>query len=158
MDNLKQAMKLSIIFGFIGAVLMPLIYEIYANISTSIGLSLALIWVIFAGIKFSALDFKEAFMGITCTIAYSGILGWVCYLFIHPRIVDMLISRSVYFQLTLKEQLYFVLYSFLIFLGMYLLWIVRFSLAKAIAKLKSNSEKTGEYINNAFNDENEDEL
>lgn len=158
MDNLKQAMKLSIIFGFIGAVLMPLIYEIYANISAAAGLFLAAVWVIFAGIKFSALSFKEAFMGITCTIAYSGILGWVCYLFIHPKIVDMLISRSVYFQLTLQQQLYFVLYSFLIFMCMYLVWIVRFSLAKAVAKLKSNSEKTGEYINNAFSDENEDGL
>lgn len=158
MDNFKRAMKLSMIFGFIGAVLMPIIYEIYANISTAIGLSLAFIWVIFSGIKFSSLSFKEAFMGITCTIAYSGILGWICYLFIHPRIVDMLISRSVYFQLTLQQQLYFVVYCFLIFLGMYILWIVRFSLAKAIAKLKSNSEKTGEYIDNAFNDENEDGL
>ncbi len=152
MTDLKKSMKLSLIFGFIGAALMPVIYEIYANVSMTAGLVFTAAWVLYAGVRFSSLGFKEAFVGITCTIAYSGILGWVCSLAIHPFIMDMLIKRSVYFQLTLSAQVYFVLYAFLIFICMYVIWLIRFGMRKAAQKLKSNREKAGLYIDNAFDD------
>lgn len=158
MVDLQKAMKLSLIYGLAGAVMVPLFYEIYANISRTAGLFLAAVWVIFVGIKFSALSFREAFMGVTCCLAYTGILGVICYVLIHPRISAMLNERSVYFQLTLKEQAYFVLYLALIFLCMYVIWVVRFGLKKALERFKSNREKTGEYIDNAFDDSNGDDL
>lgn len=157
MENLNRSMKLSLEFGLSGAVLLPVIYEVYANISTSIGLFLVAAFACFAGVKFSALKFREAFVGITCTIAYSGILGWVCYLFIHPRVVDMLLKKSVYFSLDIRQQLYFLLYCFIILVCIYLIWLVRFGLHKAMEKFKSNSEKTGSYIENAFDDGKDDE-
>lgn len=157
MENLNKSMKLSLIFGFSGAALMPIIYEIYANISTGIGLFLAAVWAVLAGARFSLLKFREAFVGITCTIAYSGILGWVCYLFIHPRVVELLISRSVYFQLTFQQQLYFVACVFGISVGMYVLWAAKFGICMSVEKIKSNREKTGKYIDNAF-DEGSDGL
>ena len=79
MLDLRRSMKLAIGFGLTGAVLMPILYEIYANVAGGLALIMVLGWVLFAGVKFSALTFKEAVIGITCTIAYSGILGFVCY-------------------------------------------------------------------------------
>lgn len=153
MLDLRRSMKLAIGFGLTGAVLMPVLYEIYANISAGIALVLVLIWVLFAGVKFSSLTFKEAVIGITCTIAYSGILGFVCYFLIHPAVMKLLVKNSVYFQLGIRSQLLFVAYCFFIFLGMYLVWLIRFCGRKTLEKFRSNSEKAGEYIENAFDDE-----
>ncbi len=158
MVDLKKAMKLSLIYGLAGAVLVSLLYETYANISRTIGLFLAAVWVIFVGIKFSALSFREAFVGVTCCLAYTGILGVICYVLVHPRIVAVLAERSVYFQLSLKEQAYFALYLALIFLCMYIIWAVRFGLTKALERFRSNREKTGEYIDNAFDDSHGEDL
>ena len=152
MLDLRQSMKLAIGLGLTGAVLLPVFYEIYANISTSFGLLLVLGWVLFAGVRFSGLTFREAMLGITCTIAYSGVLGFVCYLAIHPAVVSLLVKRSVYFQLGLEAQFVFVVSCLFIFTGMYLVWLIRFGARKTIEKFKSNSEKAGEYIANAFND------
>lgn len=153
MLDLRRSMKLAIGFGLTGAVLMPVLYEVYANISAGIALVLVLIWVLFAGVKFSSLTFKEAVIGITCTIAYSGILGFVCYFLIHPAVMKLLVKNSVYFQLGIRSQLLFVAYCLFIFLGMYLVWLIRFCGRKTLEKFRSNSEKAGEYIENAFDDE-----
>ena len=156
MDEMRKSMKYSIIYGIVGAVLLPVIYELYANVSSTFAIILWTAGVIFAGIKFSAQGFKEAFLGITCTIAYSGILGSICYMIIHPKIKDLLTRRSVYFQLDLKEQAYFFLWIFLILLVMYVIWLVRFAFRKTVEKIKSNSDKAGEYIDNAFSESDED--
>ncbi|MBQ8966217.1 MAG: hypothetical protein IJ063_06570 [Ruminococcus sp.] len=145
-------MKLALCFGLTGAVLLPLLYEVFANISSTVGLVLVAGWVLFAAVKFSGLSFKEAIIGITCCIAYSGVLGFVCYLAIHPLVVNTLVKHSVYFQLSYRAQLVFVGLCFLIFMGMYLVWLVRFACRKTIEKFRSNSEKAGEYIDNAFDD------
>ncbi|MBR1864333.1 MAG: hypothetical protein IJ806_09625 [Ruminococcus sp.] len=150
-------MKLSMIFGLGGAAVIPIIYEIYANVSMTIGLVLAGAWVLFAGIRLSGLSFKEAMLAITCVIAYTGILGFVFYLIVHPLIMEGLIKRSVYFQLSLQAKAYFVMYCFFIFLGLYAIWLARFGLTKAFLKLKSNSEKAGSYIDNAFDDDEKNE-
>ena len=156
MENLQKSMKYSLIFGIIGAILVPLTFEIYANVSRGIGLFLLGIWTVTAGIKFSALKFKEAFIGMTCTVAYSGILGFIFYVLIHPAVKKALEKNSVYFQLSLSEEAYFVLYAAIIMLCIYLVWIAKTAFSSALRKLISNREQTGEYIENAFNDEKED--
>lgn len=154
--DLNKSMKYSLIFGLAGAFTLPFIYEMYANISSALALGLLGLGVIYAGVKFSRMKFKEAAVGITCTIAYSGILGGVWYMIVHPKIQESLIKRSVYFQLTVKEQLYFLLYSFLILLGMFAVCGLCLGIKGTAAKLKSNGEKAGEYIDNAFDDEEEE--
>lgn len=156
MENLKKSMKYSIVFGLIGALLVPVFYEIYANISGAVSIVLMLIWVIFVGVKFSSFSFKEAFVGITCDIAYSGILGFICYLIIHPLTQKLLSKGSVYFQLSLKQTAVFVGYTFVIFLCMYIVWLIRLGLNAAFNQFKKNSDKAGEYIDNAFDDSKED--
>ena len=97
MPDIQKSMKLSLAFGLSGAVILPVLYEVYANISAAAGLVLIAVWEVCAGAKFSALKFKEAFMGMVCTLAYAGILGVICYIVIHPKVSDMLNRRSVYF-------------------------------------------------------------
>lgn len=152
MTDLRRSMKQAIILGLSGAVLIPVLYEIYANVSMGMGLILLTVWMIFAGIKFSGMTFKEALIGITCTLAYSGILGFVCSLAIHPAVMDMLVKRSVYFRLGLQGTIVFIVYALVISLLMYVIWIIRFFIRKTAEKFRSNSEKAGEYIENAFND------
>ena len=152
MTDLRRSMKQAIILGLTGAVLIPVLYEVYANISTGGGLLLLTAWFIFAGIKFSGMSFKEAFIGIICTLAYSGVLGFVCSLAIHPAVMEMLVKRSVYFRLGLQGTIGFVVYALVISLIMYIIWVIRFFARKTIEKFRSNSEKTGQYIDNAFSD------
>lgn len=153
MPDIQKSMKLSLAFGLSGAVILPALYEVYANISAAAGLVLIAVWAVCAGAKFSALKFKEAFMGMVCTLAYAGILGVICYIVIHPKVSDMLNRRSVYFQLSLKQQAYFVLYAVLISLCMFLVWGGIFGVKKAIERFRLNREKTGEYIDKAFDDD-----
>ena len=153
MPDIQKSMKLSLAFGLSGAVVLPVLYEVYANISAAAGLVLIAVWAVCAGAKFSALKFKEAFMGMVCTLAYAGILGVICYIVIHPKVSDMLNRRSVYFQLSLKQQAYFVLYAVLISLCMFLVWGGIFGVKKAIERFRLNREKTGEYIDKAFEDD-----
>lgn len=153
MPDIQKSMKLSLAFGLSGAVMLPVLYEVYANISAAAGLVLIAVWAVCAGAKFSALKFKEAFMGMVCTLAYAGILGVICYIVIHPKVSDMLNRRSVYFQLSLKQQAYFVLYAVLISLCMFLVWGGIFGVKKAIDRFRLNREKTGEYIDKAFDDD-----
>jgi hypothetical protein len=153
MPDIQKSMKLSLAFGLSGAVILPVLYEVYANISAAAGLVLIAVWAVCAGAKFSALKFKEAFMGMVCTLAYAGILGVICYIVIHPKVSDMLNRRSVYFQLSLKQQAYFVLYAVLISLCMFLVWGGIFGVKKAIERFRLNREKTGEYIDKAFEDD-----
>lgn len=153
MPDIQKSMKLSLAFGLSGAVILPVLYEVYANISAAAGLVLIAVWAVCTGAKFSALKFKEAFMGMVCTLAYAGILGVICYIVIHPKVSDMLNRRSVYFQLSLKQQAYFVLYAVLISLCMFLVWGGIFGVKKAIERFRLNREKTGEYIDKAFDDD-----
>ena len=64
MPDIQKSMKLSLAFGLSGAVILPVLYEVYANISAAVGLVLIAVWAVCAGAKFSVLKFKEAFMGV----------------------------------------------------------------------------------------------
>ena len=130
MPDIQKSMKLSLAFGLSGAVILPVLYEVYANISAAAGLVLIAVWAV-----------------------YAGILGVICYIVIHPKVSDMLNRRSVYFQLSLKQQAYFVLYAVLISLCMFLVWGGIFGVKKAIERFRLNREKTGEYIDKAFDDD-----
>ena len=152
MKDIQKSMKLSLIFGLLGAVGIPIIYEIYANISIAAGLFLAVCYTLAAGVIFSGLAMKSALLGITVCLAYNGILGMIAYVVIHPAMVGFLNSHSEYFQLSLKEQLMFLIYVAVILLCMYLVCFVRKGFGRAYNLFKSNREKTGAYIEDAFSD------
>lgn len=158
MDSMKRSMKYSLIFGICGSAVIPVIYEIYANISKDLALLFFAAYMLTAGVKFSSLPAKEAMLGITCTVAYSAVLSVPMYLVIHPRVKALLEKRSKYFQLAFGEQLSFIIRILLIFLLMYLVWIARAGLKKAFEKFRSNGEKAKDYIDNAFDDTKDKEL
>lgn len=152
MDSMKRSMKYSLIFGICGSAVIPVIYELYANVSKDLALLLFACYVIFAGVKFSPLPFREAMLGITCTVAYSGVLSIPMFLLIHPWVKSVLEKRSKYFRPALSEQLRFIIMTALIFLLMYLVWAARAGIKKAFEKFRSNGEKAKGYIDNAFDD------
>ena len=149
-------MKLSLCFGLIGAVLMPLIYECYANISRGLALFLLAGWTVFVAVKLSALSHKAAMLAGTAKLAYTAGLGLICYIVIHPAIVSALEKSSKYFYLTLKEQLVFVLYALFILLGMFPICFTRWGITYAAKRIRSNNDMIGKYIDSAFSD-SEDE-
>ena len=156
MEEMKKAVKYSLIFGICGAGVIPVIYEIYANVSKDAALWIFSAYVIFAGVKFSPLKAREAMLGMVCTAAYSGVLAIPLYLVIHPAVKGWLEKKSKYFQLDLSAQLRFLGAVGIIFLLMFMVWIARAGVSRAVKKLRSNSEKTGSYIENAFSENGEE--
>ena len=104
MNDVQKTLKYSLVFGLTGAVIIPLFYEIYSNISKTIGLLLVAVWAAAAGIKLSSEKLKYGILGATACLAYTGVLGLVCYTVIHPAAVSFLNAHSDYIQLTLEEQ------------------------------------------------------
>ena len=152
MKDFQKAMKLSLCFGLIGAVLLPLMYEFYANISRTVSLAILAGWAVFIGIRYSVLSRKAAFLAASAGLAYSFGLGLICYVIIHNAAVGILSSGSKYFYLTLKEQMLFPLYAVLIMLASFAVMLFVWGIKYAVKRIKANSEQVGDYINNAFDD------
>lgn len=155
MKNIQKSMKFSFIYGFIGALIIPVFYEVYSNVSVNIGLFFIACFAVVSGIAFSRLPLRSGILGITVALAYTGIFGMLVYVLLHPAVVSFLNSNSVYFQLSLKAQVVFLLYTSLILFGMYIVFFVSKIFSKAIKQFKNNREKAGVYIQKAFSD-NED--
>lgn len=156
MKDIQRAMKLSIIFGLLGAVALPFLYEIYANVAQTAALVLAAVYAVVAGFVFSSLSIRSALLGITVTLAYNSILGIVGYVLIHPLMEDFLESHSVYFQLSLQQQAKFLIYTALILICMYPVCLAKKGILRAVKQFRSNSDKTGAYIDDAFSDDGDD--
>ncbi len=153
MNDIKKITRYSLQFGLIGAVLIPIIYECYANISKSASMVLLGAWAVFIGLKFSSMKAKPAILGMCATLAYSGVFGFIFYVFLHPLVVKALEKKSVYFYLSLKDQMWFLLYAAIIMLCMFVVCFAKYGICKAIKQVKGNNEKTEMYIKDAFSDE-----
>ena len=145
-------MKLSLCFGLAGAVLLPLMYESYANISRTMALLILGCWAVFVGVKSSGLAKKAAFLCVSAALAYSIGMGLIFYVIIHNAAVSMLEKSSKYFYLTLQEQLMFWLYAFLLLLVSYVIMLFVWGFKYVIHHIKSNNEKAADYIANAFDE------
>ncbi|MBR1384528.1 MAG: hypothetical protein IJ555_12080 [Ruminococcus sp.] len=155
MKDFERAMKLSLIYGMIGAVAAPLIYEIYANISRTFALLLLAAWAVYAGYKLSSLSRTAAMLAASATLAYTAGMGFILFIVIHPVIVKALEKSSKYFYLTLDEQLNFVICAFFIMLIMFLVCGAVWGVKYAISHIRSNNERAAGYIDNAFDSEDE---
>ena len=154
MNDVQNTLKYSLVFGLTGAVFIPLFYEVYANISKTAGLVLIAVWAAAAGIKLSAERLKHGILGATACLAYTGVLGIVCYTVIHPAAVSFLNAHAKYIQLSLEEQAWFLLYAALIGFSMYLICAARRGMMKAASLIKGNGDKAAAYIPDAFDDYN----
>ena len=148
--DLKKPMKYSIILGVLGSVLVPLLYEVYANIGKGFAVLLLFVWAGVCFVKLMRFPIKEGVLSITCTIAYTGILGIVMYVVIHPAVQSFLEKNSKYYYLTLKEEAAFFGFAIGVMLLLYLMLFMKVIIQRSVARLKEISEKSGEYIENAF--------
>lgn len=153
MKDIQKSMKLSIIFGLLGAVALPFVYEIYANVAQTAALVLIACYAVVAGIVFSSLSMRSALLGITVTLAYNSILGMIGYVIIHPLMEKFLEDHSVYFQLSLQQQAKFLLYTALLLICMYPACLAKKGILRAAKQFRINSDKAGAYIEDAFLDD-----
>ncbi len=154
MTNFQKAIKYSLIYGFIGAVIFPFIHESYANIGKTFSLALLTILVIVMTIRLSQFSPRHAFLGITITLTLSSVLGTCLYLIIHEKVVDFLQKNSRYFYIGVTEHFRYYAFVALILLSSYLLCLILLGFKKLVKNLSDNQTSTKDYIDNAFNDEN----
>ena len=154
MDDMKKAMRLSLKFGLPGALVVPVSFEVYANISQWAAFIMLGAWVLFIGLKFYPLPVKPALVGISALIAYMVIFGFALMPTIHTSVKRYLEKNSKYFQLDLQQSAVFWLYAVLIFLLLFLSVAARF----AVDKIRSNNERTAHYIDNAFSEDDDNDI
>lgn len=152
MTNIQKAMKYSLIYGFIGAVLLPLIHESYANIGKTFSLLVLALLVLAMTVRLSRFSFKEAMLGITVTLAVSSVLGACLYLFIHERVVDFLESNSKYFYLGVTGHFRYYVSAVFILLSGYVVCLIIFGFKSLFRKFRDNQTQVKDYIDNAFDD------
>ena len=152
MNDIKRAMKLSLIYGIISAVTVPLMYECYANISHSAALFIIAGWASFVGYKLSSLTVRSAMLAASAIMAYTIGFGLIAFVVIHPAAISLLESNSKYFYLTLSESLMFVAGAFLSMLLIYVVCGMIKAVRYAFSHIRQNGERVEAYIDNAFED------
>lgn len=157
MTNIQNAMKYSLIYGFIGAVLLPFIHESYANIGKTFSLLVLSALVLAMTVRLSQFSFKEALLGITVTLAVSSVLGACLYLFIHEKVVDFLEKNSKYFAMEMTEHFKYYVSALLILLSGYVVCLIIFGFKGLLRKFRDNQTAVKDYIDNAFDDVNSNE-
>lgn len=151
-ENMNKTVRLALIFGFAGAVGIPLAYELYGNLSRTIAVFLLLCGAVFAGIKFSQFKFKEAFIGLVFMFVLMTGFSIVAFMIIHPWMVDFLEDRSRYFYMSTVDSVKFFVKAAAVQLAAVGVCVLKGCWKYFIKKLKENSEATRAYIDNAFDD------
>lgn len=154
--NIQQATKQALLYGFIGAAVTPLIYECYANVMREIAIALAIIGAVFVGIKLSRYDGKTAFAAITTFYFISAGFGTVLTMFAHDYVVRFLESHSKYFYLSFQEIVQFIIKMAMCYFIVIAIYFCRAIVNILIRKVRANGEASASYIENAFNDDEQD--
>ncbi len=154
MGDLQKTLKYSLVFGLSGAVIIPFVYEFYANVSKAVGIVLIMLWALTAGLKLSKQKISYCILGTTACLGYAGVLGIVCYVVIHKLAIAFMDVNGGYTLLPLSEQAKFVLYTAIIGMSIYIVCFFARAVKKALAIIIRNRENTASYIQDAFADEN----
>lgn len=150
MTSFQRAIKYSLIYGFIGAVLLPLIHESYANIGKTFSLLVLALLVLAMTIKLSMFGFKEAFIGITLTLSVSCVLGECLYFGMYEKIAGFLEKNAEYFSLGITEHFRYYISAAAILLSGYAVCLLIFGFKRLIRRFKDNQKAAQSYIDNAF--------
>lgn len=152
MNDFQKAVKRSLLFGFCGAVILPVIHECYANISKSLFTVIIFALAVISGVMFSKFDVKSALVSISVFIALTSALGICLYLLIHPMIVSFLSNISKYFRLSFIESEIYYERVILAFCVVYIVYGLTHLGIVFVRKTKKTNEEIKTYIDNAFND------
>ncbi len=152
MNDLDRAMKYFIGFSLGSAIILPLVCEMYSNVSSYCVWFVA-IWAIVVGVKFSNISLKSAMLGITAYVFSSAVLSIFGYLGLHPIIKDWLEENSTYFSLSLEGAARYWAAALAMLLLAYVVYLIRLGILKAMGKLKENSSAAASAIDTAFDDD-----
>lgn len=152
MTDLQKAVKMSLITGFIGAAVLPILHETYANISKNFVIFCLLAGCVVSGILYSKREVKNALCTITVQISISAALGIALYVLIHPLTVSFLNKISKYFYLSSPDSFYYYSLVLLNLLGIYFIYAIAHMIVMLIKRTKDSNEKIKSYIDNAFDD------
>lgn len=152
MSDFQKSVKRALIFGFCGAVILPIIHECYANISKSIFTVIIYIMAVICGGMFSKFEVKSALVSITAFASVCAALGICIYVVVHPLAVSFLSRVSKYFSLRYIDNVYYYAKLIAAFALVYLVYGVLHLVFTMSAKTKASQEKVKTYIDNAFDD------
>lgn len=152
MTDLQKAVKLSLVTGFIGAAVLPILHETYANISKGFVIFCLFAGCVVSGILYSKREVKNALCAITVQVSISAALGFALYVLIHPLTVSFLNKISKYFYLSGLDSFYYYSLVLLNLLGIYFIYAVSHIIVVLIKRTKNSNEKIKSYIDNAFDD------
>ncbi|MCR5142489.1 MAG: hypothetical protein K6C68_08175 [Ruminococcus sp.] len=152
MENNERSMKYFMIFTLGAAVLLPFCGEIYANLSRGFAYAVVIGWTLAAGVKFSALPFRSAMLGITSYVFSSLVLSIIGYVIIHPAVRSWIESHSDYFELAILDWVKYWAAAFCLLFAAYLVYFARLGLNKALGRMKQNGEQAASAIDSAFDD------
>lgn len=151
--DLVKAIRLSMVFGFIGAIVIPFAFEVFANLGAIFGWILVLTFTIIASVKFSSLKLRNSAIGFITMLVFMFGLGIIGYMVIHPAIKSLLINSSEYFYTAPKDTFLFFLKAVLMQLIIPIVCFTKRGIIFALKKIRANGEATRKYIDNAFEDE-----
>lgn len=152
-ENMNRSVRLALIFGFVGAVGIPLAYECYANVSRFIALVLLAMAAVYVGVKLSAFSFKDAFVAFVFMFVLMSGFTIVGFMIIHPAVEKALRESSEYYALSIAESVkFFVKTAGIQFLAVGVC-VLKSCGKYMVVKFIENSEATGKYIENAFDEE-----
>lgn len=152
-ENMTKSIRLALVFGFVGAVGIPLAYEVYANVSRFIALALLVVGAVYVGLKLSEFSFKDAFVAFVFMFVLMTGFAIVGFMIIHPAVVKYLEDRSDYFSLSTADSVKFFVKTAGIQLLAIGVCVLKSCGKMMINKFRENSEATRKYIENAFDDE-----
>ncbi len=156
MNDTGQSVKKALLYGFAGALLFPLVYECYANVMQGLAIFIAAAGCVFVAVKLFPYKCKDALPAIAFFIVISAGLGLFLEIMAHDSVVSFLEKNSKYFHLSFKETVYFAAKIFVCYLLSFIVYLGKVGITSAAAKIRSNGEKTADYIDNAFDDDNEE--
>ncbi|MBE6836499.1 MAG: hypothetical protein E7509_00655 [Ruminococcus sp.] len=152
-ENMTKSIRLALVFGFVGAVGIPLAYECYANVSRLIALAFLVTGAVYVGFKLSKFSFKDAFVAFVFMFVLLAGFTIVGFMIIHPVVVKFLENSSRYYALNVADSVkFFVKTAGIQFLAVGVC-VLKSCGKYMIEKFRENSEATGKYIENAFDDE-----
>jgi hypothetical protein len=153
MKEIDRSMKYFIAFALGSAVVLPLMYETYLNLSKTIAIVLVAVWAAAAGVKFSTLPTKTALLGITAYIFSSAVTSILGFVVIHPAVKNWIENHSEYFSPTLKEVAMYWGQAFGLLFFSYVIMMLIKGFRFAEDKIRSGRKEVGTAIDNAFSED-----
>ncbi len=151
-DN-QNSVKKALLYGFVGALAFPIVYECYANVMRMLAVGLALAGCVYVAVRLCKYNFKDSLCAAAFFSVISIGLGVFLEIMVHDSVVKYLEENSKYFYMTFKDVVYFAFKIAMCYAVVFIIIISKTILISAIKKIRSNAEQSATFIDTAFDDE-----